>query len=142
MVEMEILNVLGNIGAPLLGAVLGGPPGLAAGAISLVTKGLGISSNSSLNDIVKKIETDPEAAIKLKQLESSYQQYLASVRLQMDQAEYADRASARSREVDITKATGKSDRFPSILGGFIVLTFTMIIGLLILFPEERHLKPR
>jgi uncharacterized protein YcbK (DUF882 family)/soluble lytic murein transglycosylase-like protein len=134
---MEILNVLGSIGAPLLGAVLGGPPGLAAGAISLVTKGLGISSNSSLNDIVKKIEKDPEAAIKVKQLEVSYQQYLVSVRLQMDQAEYADRASARSREVDITKATGKRDWAPSLIGGFVVVTFTLIICVLIVNPPKK-----
>ncbi len=134
---MAFLDDLVRIGAPLLVSVLGGPPGLAAGAISLVTKVLGISSNSSLEDIAKEVQKNPEATAKLRELEVTYQQYLASVRLQMDQAEYADRASARSREVDITKATGNRDWYPSALGTFVVLAFTVIIGLLILAPSKK-----
>ena len=136
-VEMAVLDDLVRIGAPLLVSVLGGPAGLAGGAISLVTKVLGISSNSSLEDIAKEIQTNPEATAKLRELEVNYQQYLASVRLQMDQAEYADRASARSRDVEITRATGTRDLYPSALGSFVVLAFTLVICLLILAPPKK-----
>ena len=133
---MELKDLV-KIGTPLLGSILGGPPGLAAGATSLVIKTLGLSSNSSLQDIAKEIQTNPDAAFKLRELEVKYQQYLSSVRLQMDQAEYADRASARSREVEITKATGKKDWYPSALGTFVVLAFTLIICVLILAPPKK-----
>jgi len=133
---MALLDDLVRIGAPLLGSVLGGPPGLAIGVIGLVTRALGLADNSSLKDIAKEIQTNPEAALKLRELEVNYQQYIASVRLQMDQAAYADRASARSREVEITKATGKKDWYPSILGGFVVLAFTAIIFVLIVSPPN------
>lgn len=136
------LNELVKIGAPLLGAVLGGTPELAAGATSLVIKALGLSDNSSLQDIAKEIQTNPEAAIKFRELEVTYQQYLASVRLQMDQAEYADRANARSREVEITKATGEKDWYPPALGTVVVLAFTLIIGILIFAPLRKTTRTR
>lgn len=126
---MELKSIV-----PLIGAVLGGPTELAAGAISLVNNTLGISRDSSLDDIVKEIQTNQEATIKLKELENNYQQYFISVRLQMDQAEYADRASARSREVDIAKATGKMDWYLPALGGFVVLAFTTFLCILIFSP--------
>jgi GH24 family phage-related lysozyme (muramidase) len=137
---MAALDHLASIGVPLLASVLGGPPGLAVGAISLVTKALGMSDNSSVDDIVKKTQVDPDTVVKLRGLEVSYQQYLASVRLQMDQAEYADRANARSREVDITKVTGKKDWYPSVLGSIVVLGFTLIICALIYYPPDKSNK--
>jgi hypothetical protein len=133
---MALFDDLVRIGAPLLGSVIGGPPGLVGGVLRLVTGALGIPSNSSEEDIANAIQADPEAALKLRELEVSYQQYLASIRLQMDQAEYADRASARSREVDITKATGKKDWYPSVLGTFVVLAFTVLLCALIFHPPK------
>jgi hypothetical protein len=134
---MGLGDILGKIGVPLLGAVVSGPLDLGAGAIGLLTKVLGLADNSSREDIANAIQANPEAVLKLKQLENDYQQYLISVRLQMDQAEYADRANARSREVEITRATGKRDWYPSILGAFVVLAFTILLCTLIFHPPER-----
>ncbi len=131
---MATLNQLVTIGAPLLGSVLGGPPGLALGAVSLVKQALGLPNDSSVEAVANEIQTHPDVAIKLKELEANYQQYLISIRLQMDQAEYADRASARSREVEITKATGKKDWYSSALGAFVVASFTAVLVMLFLKP--------
>ncbi len=131
------LNQLVTIGAPLLGSVLAGPPGLAIGAVSLVTQAMGLPNDSSEEAIVKEIKVNPEAAIKLNELESNYQQYLISVRLQMDQAEYADRAGARSREVDIAKATGKRDWYPPVIGTLVILSFTVILCTLVYNPNPK-----
>lgn len=133
---MALLEDLVKIGVPLLGSVLGGPPGLAVGAIGLVTRALGLADNASLKDIATAIQTNPDAALKLRELEVNYQQYLASVRLQMDQAEYADRASARAREVEITRATGQRELYPTYLGSFVVLAFTFLLCILIFYPPK------
>ncbi|MBW4522186.1 MAG: hypothetical protein KME16_21215 [Scytolyngbya sp. HA4215-MV1] len=135
---MALLDDLVKIGVPLLASVLGGPPRFAAGAIGLVTRILGLANNSSLKDIAKEIQTNPDAALKLRELEVNYQQYLASVRLQMDQAEYADRASARSREVEITKATGRRDWYVSVLGTSVVLAFAVVLGIMIINPTPKQ----
>lgn len=133
---MATINEIISVGAPLLGSVLSGPPGLAAGAVSLVTKALGLPENSSVQDITKEIQVNPEAATKLREIELKHQQYLFGIKLQMDQAEYADRADARAREVAITKATGSRDWFAASLGVFVVLAFTVILSLMIFRPSE------
>ncbi|MBD2054618.1 hypothetical protein H6F88_00990 [Oculatella sp. FACHB-28] len=136
---MALFDDLAEIGVPLLGAVIGGPPGLAAGVIGLITNALGIESNSTMKEIARNIQTNPEAVIKLRELEDNYQQYLISVRLQMDQAEYADRANARSREVEITKATGKRDWYPPFLSTFVVFAFTLLLCTMVFYqPEEER----
>ncbi len=133
---MATLDQLVAIGAPLLTAVLGGPPSLAIGAISLANEALGLPRNSSVQDLALEVQSNPGAASKLRDLETSYQQYLISVRLQMDQAEYADRANARAREVAISKATGKWDWYASLLGFFVIISFTLILGKMILSPPR------
>jgi hypothetical protein len=139
---MAIIKEITSIGAPLFGSILGGPPGLAAGAIGLIIKTLGLSNNSSVEDITNAIQANPEAAIKLRELEAQHQQYLLSVKLQMDQAEYADRANARARELDITKATGSRDWFASGLGIFVVLGFTVVLCFMIFRPIEEEDQER
>lgn len=134
---MAKVKELVSAGAPLLGAVLGGPPGLAAGAISLVTNAMGIPSNSSVQDIAEKIRDSPEVIIKLRELEFKYQQYLLSLKLQMDQAENADRADARARELGMVKTTGKRDWFVPGLGGFVVLGFTLVLCFMVFRPQQR-----
>jgi hypothetical protein len=133
---MATLNDLAAIGAPLLASVLGGPPGLAFGAMSLVTKSLGLPSNASVADITSKIQSNPELAIQLKDLEANYQQYLLSVKLQMDQAEYADRANAREREVQLAKVAGGRDWYPPALGTLVVLAFTVVLCSMIFTPKS------
>lgn len=126
--------------APLLAAVAGGSPAIAAGAIGLLVDALDISSSSSVEDIPKeikkRIQDDPNVVTRLKQLERDNQQYLRSVQLQMVQAEYADRANARAREVAITAATGSRDWYVAVLGAFVVLAFTLVLGMMVFKPVK------
>ncbi|MBD1877250.1 hypothetical protein H6F75_27600 [Nodosilinea sp. FACHB-131] len=133
---MATIQELVSIGAPLFGAVLGGPPGLAAGAISLIINALGLPSNYSVQDITKEVQADPEAASRLRELELNNQQYLLGLKLQIEQAEHADRANARAREVAITNATGSRDWFAAGLGVFVVLAFTLVLCSMIFRPTR------
>lgn len=126
------------IGLPLLGTVLGGPPALAMGAMSLVTKALNLPGNSSLQDISDTLRDNPENARKLQEVEASHQAYLLSVKLQMDQAEFADKANARAREVEATKATGRQEWFPPLLGSVVILAFSVVLCSMIFLPPPKE----
>jgi hypothetical protein len=135
---MATVNDLVTIGAPLLASVLGGPPALTVGVMSLVTKALDLPSNASVEDVTKEVKAKPEMAEKLQEIEASYPQYLLSVRLQMDQAEYADRANARAREVDMAKAMGVRDWYPPVLGTIVIMAFTVVLCTMIFLPPKQN----
>lgn len=55
-------------GLPALGTAVAGPIG--GQVIGGILHGLGLKDGSSISDVEKALETDPEAAVKLKELES------------------------------------------------------------------------
>jgi hypothetical protein len=136
--KSDVASELMAIGLPLLGAVLGGPPGLAVGAVSLANKALGLPNSSSVKDISNTLRDNPQGVQKLQDLEISNQAYLLSVKLQMDQAEFADKANARAREVEITKATGRVEWFPPILGVIVVSAFTVVLCSMVFLPPSKE----
>src|SRR3972149_2103011 len=85
--------------APLLGSVIGGPAGGAIGA--LVASQFGTDPKDT-DDLIKRIEGDPEAATKLMQLQLTY--WTDLVKLANE-----DRANARNREIQVR------DKIPAIL---------------------------
>lgn len=136
--KSEVASELLAIGLPLLGAVLGGPPGLAVGAVSLANKALGLPNSSSVKDISNTLRDNPQGVQKLQDLEINNQAYLLSVKLQMDQAEFADKANARAREVEIAKATGRVAWFPPILGFIVVSAFTVVLCSMVFLPPSKE----
>jgi hypothetical protein len=134
MPSTNTANNLIALGLPLLGSILGGPPALAIGAITLVTNALGLPSNSSAKDISNAVRQNPEDVRKLQEVEANYQAYLLSVKLQIDQAAFADSANARARELEITRATGQREWFPPALGTVVVLGFTVVLCAMVFLP--------
>lgn len=94
--------------APLLGSALGGPVGGVVG--SLIAAALGATS-SSPEDILKSMQTSPDVAIKLQELQNTHKEFLISQQTQIAQLDYQDVASARQREADLAKA-GDADKTP------------------------------
>ncbi len=102
---MDLGNLIGNLGATLLGTVVGGPVGLATGAVNLVSDLFGVKPDNR-EALAQAIKADPEAAIKLQQLQNENTQVLLSTQLEMaklelqsKQADLGDRANARQREI-------------------------------------------
>lgn len=110
-------------GAPLLGGVLGGPGGAVIGG--LVARIFGADPDDP-EDVARKIAADPDALIKLKQLEMEHKRELEKMYL-------ADVQSARQREIEVTKATGKTNWPLYILAGVVVGGFFVLVGLLMRF---------
>ncbi len=98
---------------PALGTALGGPAG---GLVtSLIANAFGADPKND-SDILSKINSDPEAIVKLRQLELEHQEALQQIDYQRYVAELNDTANARNREVQA------HDWVPAFLSiGFLVI---------------------
>lgn len=102
-----------QVGAPLVGTALGGPGG---GAIGAMVAGLFGADPEDPADIAAKIAGDPEAQLKLVELQHKHKERLeelviekARVDQDAERMRLADVASARSRQTESEKAVGKRD---------------------------------
>lgn len=131
----DIAGVVGKA-APLVGGILGGPLGAAAGG--LVAKALGVAESPEA--VAEAIQTDPAAALKLAELQISERVRLAELAEQHFAAEAArdialigadnsDRSSARQREIELQDGTPQVLAFVVTLGFFGVVGAAMIWGL-------------
>lgn len=125
--------------APLLGTAIGGPAGGAiGGAVSLALGAFGLGGDATPDDLMRAISADPQAALKLMEIQEANKMRLADLALQTDQAYLADRQDARKREVAITQATGKRDINLYILAWTVVVGFFVLVGVMmgVTLPEK------
>ena len=116
-----------QIGAPLLAnAVVPGAGGVAA---TLVAKVLGCDNKP---DAIKQAlkTASPEQWAELKKLEMEHEEKLIELATENDKAYLVDVQSARNREVEIVKATGKKDTNLYVLAWTVVIGFFVLCGLL------------
>lgn len=128
----DLVPLIGK-SAPLLGTLIGGPAGAAIGG--LVASALGTSNDP--DSISEAIANNPDALVKLKEVEATRavrleelsQQYAKALleaettRVQLD---VEDRKSARSRESDT-----KDSWTPRLLALFITIGFFGVMGTLL-----------
>jgi hypothetical protein len=103
--------------APLLGGVVGGPAGGAIG--SVIASVFGVDNKPDL--ILNAINRDPDAALKLKEIELDNKVELQKIAIELAKAEIADKQNARKEN--------KHSKVPAILSG--VLSF-VIVGIIYL----------
>lgn len=90
----SIKNAVGKI-APIAGTLLGGPAGAAVGG--LISSALGVDNTP---EAVAAALGNPDAVIKLRELETSERQHFLQMQLSTLQAELADTQHARSAHKD------------------------------------------
>lgn len=134
---MDWSKVVGLVkkAAPILGTCIGGPAGtavggLAGGAISLIASAFGVENADDPEAIYNAISADPDAVIKLKQIELNNKTELERIALQRDQFYLQDTQNARTREIEMAKATGKKDINLYVLAWTVVAGFFGCIVLL------------
>lgn len=121
-------------GAPIIGSLLGGPAGGAAGtAISMLARAFGADPENP-EEILQAVKTDPDAFLKLKKLEAEHEQELTKLALQSEIAHLQDRQSARQREMDIVKSTGKKDYNLYVTAWAVLIGFFTLTGALMFYP--------
>ena len=101
--------------APALGAALGGPAGAAVGG--LIAAAFGVDRSAVA--VAEAVANDPEAAVKLREVELRHAEVLAELMTQRYLGEMADTQHA--------SATHKDSRMPAILT---VALFLMVVGLI------------
>jgi len=135
---MEWKDVIAAISkaAPLIGSLFG-PAGTAIGAVAgtgltLAARALGVEPTESA--VTQAIATDPQAALKLAQYEMDHKLELERLEIRKYELGLADVASARARQIEHEKATGKGDTNLYVLAWVIVLGFFGLIGILLFVP--------
>lgn len=104
--------------APLLGGVVGGP--LGAGIGSIIASAFGVENEP--NAIDAAIKSDPNAAVKLREIELSHKEKLEELAIKLTSLELADKQNARSEH--------KDSYMPAVLSCVLSLVIIGIIYLL------------
>jgi hypothetical protein len=140
---MDWKSVAGSIVqfAPTLGGAVGGPVGSAVGlAVSALAKVFGLGPDATPDQINQAIQQDPEAALKLRMAEMDFELALNKQKLEEQEMFLKDIQSARQREIETTKATGKRDINQYVLAWVIVIGFFGLVSLLIFheLPKDQN----
>lgn len=138
--------------APVIGTLLGGPAGGAVGG--LISKVLGVDNTPEAIELA--LTNNPDALLKIKELETSKELAILQAELEnkridvasaidnrkldneKDQMFLSDKQSARSRQVDSEKATGKVDVALYAIAGVIVVAFFVSILALIFITLDKQ----
>lgn len=138
--------------APVIGTLLGGPAGGAVGG--LISKVLGVDNTPEAIELA--LMNNPDALVKIKELETSKELAILQAELEnkridvgsvidnrkldneKDQMFLSDKQSARSRQIDSEKATGKVDVALYAIAGVIVVAFFVSILALIFITLDKQ----
>lgn len=138
--------------APVIGTLLGGPAGGAVGG--LISKVLGVDNTPEAIELA--LMNNPDALVKIKELETSKELAILQAELEnkridvgsvidnrkldneKDQMFLSDKQSARSRQTDSEKATGKVDVALYVIAGVIVAAFFVSILALIFITLDKQ----
>mgnify|MGYP001608593058 CR=1 FL=1 len=109
--------------APVLGnAILPGVGGIAG---TLLAEVLGVENDPEKIEVALQNAT-PEQLVKIKELEYAHKEKLIGFGVEQDRLYLADVQSARQREVDIVKTTGKKDINQYVLAWTIIVGFFLL----------------
>lgn len=90
----QVGNAVISVGAPLLGGALFGPAGAAVG--SIIAGKFGVSPESTPDQVMAAINGDPDAALKLREIETTHVERLQELENERLRIETADVQSARN----------------------------------------------
>ena len=90
----QVGNAVISVGAPLLGGALFGPAGATVG--SIIAGKFGVSPDATPDQVLTAINGDPDAALKLREIETTHVERLQELENERLRIETADVQSARS----------------------------------------------
>ena len=94
----QVGNAVISVGAPLLGGALFGPAGATVG--SIIAGKFGVSPESTPEQVLTAIKGDPDAALKLRKIETDHAERLQELENERLRIETADVQSARNVHKD------------------------------------------
>lgn len=90
---------------------VGAPAAAAIGAVAALGRSFGLGSSAKPEEVLQAISADPEIRLKALVAENDFKAEMGRQELDKLKAELADTQSARTREIEGVKATGKPDKF-------------------------------
>jgi hypothetical protein len=127
---MNFKGVLGKL-LPTIGAALPLPPPLGNMAAKYIGKAIGVPDlkpEDAEKAIVDAQVNDPEILLKLKQADAEFAQQMKAMDVNLEQIYAEDRASARTREIEIKDNTPKILAFAVVSLTFAAESFLLIHG--------------
>jgi uncharacterized integral membrane protein len=134
---MEWKDVAATVGkwAPAIGAALapvtGGTSVMIGAGIGALTQAFGLSSDAKPEELLKAIQGDPEANLKLVQANQAFELAKREQDIKELSITLADIQSARNTATEQTKVTGKRDTNMYVLAWTVVVGFFLLLALLI-----------
>ena len=119
----EIGRTAASVGAPLLGGALFGPAGAAVG--SIIAAQFGVSPESTPEQVMAANKGDPDAALKLREIETTHVERLQELENERLRIETADVQNARTAH--------QHHWMPSAITLLMCAMFGMIIGALFIW---------
>jgi len=130
----DIGKTIAGKGLPVLGNLLGGSIGEKAG--NIVAGILGCESDPET--VSNALANNPELFLQLQKYEMDHKEELERLQIQEAGIYLADVQSARQREIEGVKATGKRDWFLYALAALFVIGFFVLMALLMFRPIEEN----
>lgn len=119
-----------GFGLPLLGAALGGSKGEAAGEWLAEKFGVDFGAADAPDRVMAALASDPEATLKLTQIQLEHIEEMARIDLSETQAYLGDRQDARKMRTTLAASLGRDDWMMVILGVGALVTFWLTLGAL------------
>ena len=119
----QVGNTAISVGAPLLGGALFGPAGSVIA--SIISGNLGMSPDATPDQVMAAIKGDPDAALKLRKIETDHTERLQELENERLRIETADVQSARN--------VHQHHWMPSAITLLMCAMFGMIIGALFIW---------
>lgn len=134
---MDWKDLAGTVGkfAPMLGTLIGGPAGTAIGA--MVAAGLGVGNNPT--EVAQALQINPDAAVKLRQIQSENQIELQKLLVQSEANRLAADTSAILAVNATMQAEANADHWPTYSWRpFVGFVFgVMFLGVYFVLPLAR-----
>ena len=118
-----VTNYAPGIATILAATGVGAPVAAAVSAVGALGKAFGLGSNPKPEEVLKAISADPEIALKAQIADNDFKAEMGRQEIDKLKAELADVQNARSREIEITKATGKRDWNMIFVGWIIIIGY-------------------
>jgi hypothetical protein len=109
-------------------------PAGAIGAVGALARAFGLGSDAKPEDILKAVSADPEIRLKAMVADNDFKLKQRDQDIEELKAHLADIQSARARQIEHEKATGKSDINIYVLAWTIVIGFFALMGFLLYVP--------
>ena len=117
--------------APMIGGLFGAPGLAIGGIVKIVASALGVAPSEEA--IAAEIRSNPDALLKLKELEAAHRVELEKLSIEAERIRLADVQDARKRQTEGEKATGTRDINLYVLAWLLVAVFFLLTGMLLWF---------